>query len=201
MIEDHGIAPTELSFQFSDQLTIKDFVLVDLESDVILGIGQTELRIKLLPIEPQEPTIHTVFGAGGANSTSGVVFISYSREDVSNVITIVDELERFGIRTWLDTRREADQQRFAAAIVRAIRSSSVCAFMCSSNSYHSDHVARELNLAAKYRKSIVPIEIEKSIPTEEFEYYFCGLDFIPVKPIDHCIKAIKQCLQSTRPFP
>lgn len=128
----------------------------------------------------------------------GVLFVSYSRDDRPKVNVIVNKLERSGLKTWLDTRREADAQRFARSIVQAIRSSKACAFMCSSTAYGSDHVVRELYLADKYRKPMIPVEMETCTLSEDFEYFFSGLEFIPYKPIDRCVQVIIHRLQSAQ---
>jgi hypothetical protein len=101
----------------------------------------------------------------------GAIFVSYSRDDGPKVTIIVDELERSGLRTWIDTRRESDAQRFARPIVQAIRTSKACAFMCSPTAYRSDHVVRELYLADKYGKPMIPVEIEPDALPEDFEYF------------------------------
>jgi hypothetical protein len=124
------------------------------------------------------------------------IFVSYSRDDGPKVTIIVDELERSGLRTWIDTRRESDAQRFARPIVQAIRTSKACAFMCSPTAYRSDHVVRELYLADKYGKTMIPVEIEPDALPEDFEYFFSGLDVVPAKPVDRCVQAIMRRLQS-----
>jgi MTH538 TIR-like domain (DUF1863) len=95
----------------------------------------------------------------------------------------------------MDTRSEADAQRFAQRIVQAIRASRACAFMCSSRAYRSDHVVRELYLADKYRKPMIPVEIEAYAPSDDFMYFFAGMDPVPGEPVDGCVRAIKRRLQ------
>lgn len=131
-------------------------------------------------------------------SSPAMLFVSYSRDDGPTVTGLVDALERCGLRTWLDTRHEGGTERFAGPIVQAIRGSQACAFMCSSTAYDSDHVVRELYLADKYRKPMIPVEIERATPTVDFEYFFSGLDFVPAQPAERCVRAIVQRLDEAR---
>ena len=119
------------------------------------------------------------------------LFVSYSHHDGPRVDDLVDALQHAGLAVWLDRRRNADGRRFAGPIVEAIRGAKACAFMCSSTAYASDHVVRELYLADKYDKPMIPVRLEDVLPTADFEYFFSGLDFVPCDPRDQCIAAIQ----------
>jgi hypothetical protein len=67
--------------------------------------------------------------------------------------------------------------------------------MCFSTAYNSDHVIRELYLADKYGKPMIPVEIETCTLGEDFEYFLSGLEFIPYKPVDRCVRVIIHRLQ------
>jgi hypothetical protein len=47
--------------------------------------------------------------------------------------------------------------------------------MCSKAAFESDHVKREIYLADRYRKKLVPVFIEQAEPPEDFEYFFAGV--------------------------
>jgi hypothetical protein len=126
-----------------------------------------------------------------------LLFISYSQRDKSKIFLLLEELDQCGIKVWIDARYEAEAQRFAKRIVQAIRTSKACAFMCSAAAYQSDHVVRELYLADRYKKPIIPVEIEPCSPTEDFEYFFSGFDFVPAIPTEECVQAIMRRLNDS----
>ena len=127
-------------------------------------------------------------------SASPPLFVSYSHDDSSRVNELVDALQHAGLGIWLDREQNAHGRRFAGPIVEAIRGAKACAFMCSSTAYASDHVVRELYLADKYDKPMIPVRLEDALPTADFEYFFSGLDFVSCDPRDQCIAAIQHRL-------
>jgi hypothetical protein len=146
-----------------------------------------------LPLSQEQNLIQKSIKA----SSQGALFISYSRQDTSKVIILLEELDQCGLETWIDVKYEAEAQRFAGRIVDAIRSSKACAFMCSSHAYQSDQVVRELYLADKYKKPMIPVEIEPGTPTEEFEYFFSGLFLVPAIPTKECVRVIMRRLNDS----
>jgi len=50
--------------------------------------------------------------------------------------------------------------------------------MCSKAAFESDHVKREIYLADRYRKKLVPVFIEQAEPPEDFEYFFAGVQIL-----------------------
>jgi hypothetical protein len=47
--------------------------------------------------------------------------------------------------------------------------------MCSQAAFESDHVKREIYLADRYKKKLLPVFIENAEPPEDFEYFFAGV--------------------------
>jgi hypothetical protein len=144
------------------------------------------------------PTAALTPGATRADAPrEAALFVSYSRDDSAEVMGLVVALEQSGLSTWLDTRHVGGE-RFAGPIVQAIRGARACAFMCSANAYGSDHVVRELYLADKYRKPMIPVELAPGPLAADFEYFFSGLDFVPARPAERCVQAILQRLDRAR---
>ncbi|HVY84234.1 MAG TPA: TIR domain-containing protein, partial [Caulobacterales bacterium] len=67
---------------------------------------------------------------------------------------------------------------WAGEIVRAIRGAKGVIVMCSSAAFESDHVKREVYLADRYKKPLVPVFIEDAKPPEDFEYFFAGVQWL-----------------------
>jgi len=59
--------------------------------------------------------------------------------------------------------------------VRAIRGAAGVVVMCSKAAFESDHVKREIYLADRYHKRLLPVFIEEAEPPEDFEYFFAGV--------------------------
>jgi hypothetical protein len=109
------------------------------------------------------------------------IFISYARADSPVVKPICDDLEKRGQELWIDTAEIAAGENWAGEIVRAIKSVSGVAVMCSQAAFESDHVKRELYLADRYKRRIVPVFLEDASIPEDFEYFFAGVQWLKLK--------------------
>jgi hypothetical protein len=111
------------------------------------------------------------------------VFVSYSRQDGSAVETLVKEIEHAGYAVWID-RHSTGSQRYAAPIVRAIKSSRIVALMCSRNSFTSDHVIREVYVAGDYKKSFIAFQLDHSEFPDEVQYFVSGFPRVQLEALD-----------------
>ena len=124
--------------------------------------------------------------SSGAPSPEGAtparsIFISYARVDSPVVKPICDDLKKRGQELWVDTAEIAAGEQWAGEIVRAIKSVSGVAVMCSKAAFESDHVKRELYLADRYKRRIVPVFLEDASIPEDFEYFFAGVQWLKLK--------------------
>ncbi len=103
------------------------------------------------------------------------VFVSYARANQSLVVPVIEAAQREGRRFWLDRKGVVAGDGWAGEIVRAIRGAAGVMVMCSRAAFESDHVKREVYLADRYRKKLVPVFIENTQPPEDFEYFFAGV--------------------------
>jgi hypothetical protein len=108
------------------------------------------------------------------------VFVSYSRLDGKIVDRVVKEIEQAGYPVWIDRGSPHGAQRYAAPIVRAIKSSKLVALMCSQNAFQSDHVIRELYVAGDYKKPFIAFQLDQSEFPEEVQYFVSGFPRLPV---------------------
>ena len=86
-------------------------------------------------------------------------------------------------RVWID-REAKGSQRYAAPIVRAIRTSRLVALMCSQNAFTSDHVVREVYVAGDYKKPFITFELDSTQFPDEILYFISGFPRIPVASMD-----------------
>jgi hypothetical protein len=50
--------------------------------------------------------------------------------------------------------------------------------MCSPSAFESDHIKREVYLADRYKKPMLPVFIADAKPPEDFEYFFAGVQWL-----------------------
>jgi hypothetical protein len=88
---------------------------------------------------------------------------------------MIETARRAGQEFWLDQKGSVRGDGWAGEIARAIRSAAGVLVMCSKAAFESDHVKREIYLADRYRKRLVPVFLERADPPEDFEYFFAGV--------------------------
>lgn len=136
------------------------FLLIALIGAVFIGGRRKE--ISTAPHDPNAPT----------------VFVSYAHADNTAVLPVVEAVQAQGRNVWIDKQGLAGGDSWAGEIVRAIKGARGVIVMCSKHAFESDHVKRELYLADRYKKPMVPIFIEAAPPPEDFEYFFAGVQWL-----------------------
>jgi len=111
----------------------------------------------------------------GSTPSSDAVFVSYARANDMTVLPLVEAAKRAGRKFWLDQQGISAGDGWAGEIVRAIKAAGGVVVMCSNAAFESDHVKREIYLADRYKKKLVPVFIEHAEPPEDFEYFFAGV--------------------------
>lgn len=109
---------------------------------------------------------------------SDAVFVSYASANRSAVMPVIEAVKQLGKRFWVDQQGIAAGDGWAGEIVRAIRSAPRVVVMCSKAAFESDHVKREIYLADRYKKQLLPVFIEQAEPPEDFEYFFAGVQML-----------------------
>jgi hypothetical protein len=109
---------------------------------------------------------------------SEAVFVSYAREDAPVVIPVCEAVIKGGRHLWLDIEGIDAGQNWARQIVIAIRTVRGVVVMCSKAAFESDHVRREVYLASRYNKHLLPVFIEATPMPEDFEYFFAGVQWL-----------------------
>lgn len=111
------------------------------------------------------------------------VFVSYSRQDLRDVDRLVKQIEQAGYGVWID-RQAHGSQRYAAPIVRAIKSAQLVALMCSQNAFASDHVIREIYIAGDCKKPFLVFQLDSSEFPDEVLYFVTGFPRLSVTALD-----------------
>jgi hypothetical protein len=106
------------------------------------------------------------------------VFVSYAHGDASAVKPLVAVVEQAGRPVWMDDSGIEAGEGWAGEIVRAIKSARSVMVMCSAAAFQSDHVKREVYLADRYQKPMLPVFLEAAALPEDFEYFFAGVQWL-----------------------
>lgn len=121
-------------------------------------------------IEVKDPT--------GTDSPAHRVFISYSRKDTEAAKGICGLLNEMKIPYWIDIKGVFSGANFKEVIVNAISASDIVLFLSSASSNMSPNVAKEVSIADKYQKVIVPVRLDDTPMNPKIEYDLAGIDFV-----------------------
>lgn len=124
------------------------------------------------------------------------VFVSYSHANSETVLPIVETVEERGVSIWIDRDEMRAGQGWAGQIVRAIKTSERFCLMCSEQAFASDHVRREVYLADKYGKDMVPIRLDGAEMPEDIEYFLIGKQWVDLNALqdDERLEALEAAL-------
>jgi len=102
------------------------------------------------------------------------IFISYSKEANNVADKVCEFLESNNIRCWI-APRDVGPGQYAQIIRDAVVASDLIFLVFSNEVNFSEHVRRELDLATRYGKTIIPFKIEEVNPGPDIEYYLAGM--------------------------
>ncbi len=106
------------------------------------------------------------------------VFISYASADQDTANKLVSEIERRGIPCWISSRNIRPGEDYQRAIVTAIETSGAVLLLFSQHANESVEIPKELAIASKFRKTIIPARVEDIVPSGSFAYQITTAQFI-----------------------
>jgi hypothetical protein len=106
------------------------------------------------------------------------VFISYSREDSEFTSKLIAMLNTTGYDVWIDNSSISGGQLWREKIVDAISTCQLFLIVLSPHSVKSNNVRKELDLADKKNKPIIPIVIGATEIPPSMEYQLAGIQWI-----------------------
>lgn len=108
----------------------------------------------------------------------GKIFISHSSVDKEIAMKLVAELERHGINCWISGRDIRPGEDYQSVIPAAIEAAPAFLLLFSKNALSSPEIPKELALAGKCRKKIVPARVEDIVPVGAFAFQLTNAQFI-----------------------
>lgn len=106
------------------------------------------------------------------------IFISYSRKDYEVAKGICNMLSELQIPYWIDLDGVYSGEHYKEVIIKAIMRTKIVLFLSSENSNSSHNVIKEIGLADKYNKTIIPVRIDNTPFTPKIEYDLNCIDYI-----------------------
>ncbi|HYM21498.1 MAG TPA: TIR domain-containing protein [Candidatus Kapabacteria bacterium] len=119
------------------------------------------------------------------------IFISYSRKDIEQATTLADALRARGFEVWIDVNGIEAAASWGAVIAHALESCSAYVILLSANSLESQNVAKELSIAAKLAKKIVPVRLERVVLKGDFLYHLTSIQHVYSTDVDAIVRAIE----------
>jgi hypothetical protein len=98
-------------------------------------------------------------------------FVSYSRNDLERIQPYLEAARGDGHALWLDQAELSLGARWSADIVAAIRASRGMILFCSASSFASNDVYREVAMAGRFNRPILPVFLDAMPAPDEFLYY------------------------------
>jgi hypothetical protein len=96
-------------------------------------------------------------------STGHYVFVSYASQDVAVANSIVESLEKHGIKCWIAPRDVRPGAQYADAIVRAINDAKAVVLVMSGSAVGSSHVGKEIERGSSKRKPIISFRVDTGV--------------------------------------
>src|ERR1700675_1805471 len=99
------------------------------------------------------------------------VFISYASQDAAVANSVVEALEKQGIRCWIAPRDVTPGALYADGIIRAINEAKVLVLVLSTSSIASKHVGKEVERASSKGRPIITLKVDAAPLTAALEYF------------------------------
>lgn len=116
---------------------------------------------------------------------SNYIFISYGREDIAFVGAMSKDLRENGINLWTDVSSLPGGANWPTEIAAAITQCQAFILVLSPDAVASDYVARELNLAAKNQRKIIPIICRETEIPAQLELNLSGIHRLDFNNADY----------------
>lgn len=112
---------------------------------------------------------------------SADVFISYRRKDSEFVSQLYQELTNRGVSAWFDKENIEVADHWRTSIAEGIRGCKVFVLVLSPDAIVSVNIRKEVDLAEKHSKPIVPLMWRQTDIPVAFEYALAGIQWIDFK--------------------
>jgi len=120
------------------------------------------------------------------------IFISYSRRDSEQALSLAEQLRAAGMTIWIDQHGIEADTSWSKEIVSAIKSCKAFCLLLSDASIASMNVVKETSLASEFKRVIIPIELHQVELTDDFHYQLAGLQRTSINNMDAILHALEK---------
>ncbi len=110
------------------------------------------------------------------------IFLSHSTIDSELANFICESFERRGLSCWIAPRNIRPGEDWASSITNAIAEADVFFILYSKHSIKSSQCAKEIGIADRKKKYIIPYKIDDTEPEGAFDYYLTGCQWFIIDP-------------------
>lgn len=128
----------------------------------------------------------------------GYAFMSYSSRNVHVTDELRSILNKNGIDTWMAPDDIPVGSRYAEVINKAIKNCACLVLLLTEESMASQWVAKEVERAINYNKTIIPIKLEDVTLNDEFELYISTDQILSVDSTDEKSAQIQRLISTLR---
>jgi hypothetical protein len=147
-----------------------------------VAVESKESQVTALPPTPPLPAAATPPDSQlEAAGSRPAVFISYRRKDLTFVTQLHQELTTRGIPAWFDQENIEVADHWRTSIAEGIRDCKVFVLVLSPDAVESVNIRKEVDLAEKYNKAIVPLMWRNTEIPAAFDYALAGIQYIDFK--------------------
>lgn len=122
-------------------------------------------------------------GTGHVKMDRRDLFISHSSADKETAAALAADFERRGITCWIAPRDIPFGGTYQAEIVKAIEHCGAMLLLFSDAANKSEHILREVELAAHEKKPIYPLRIDSAHPTGGLRYMLANRHWVERKAL------------------
>jgi formylglycine-generating enzyme required for sulfatase activity len=156
-----------------------------------------ELQLTFSTMGPARPLGNNLFRRQGNAMEYRDLFISHSSVDEKTAKGLVRDFEKRGLSCWISSRDVPIGSSYQEEIVRAIEHSRAMLLLFSAAANKSEHVLRELEIAAQYKKPIYPLRIDPVEPSGGLKYLLTNKQWVERKALgNRLVDTIEQLIKA-----
>lgn len=121
-------------------------------------------------------------------------FISYSRKDQEKAFEILETLQSWGLKVWIDKNGIYSSTNFKSMIEDAIENTKAVIFLSSENSNQSEYVRKEIGYAVNLKKPVIPIMLDQSPFGEGLRLDLSDVDQVDYSNYEEALRKLRMSL-------
>lgn len=126
----------------------------------------------------------------------GYAFISYSSKDTDKASAVKKLLNKNNVKCWMAPDDITPGSTYAAEIYDAINNCSCFILILTENAQKSNSVIKEIELAFRFDKAVLPLKFGKFDLNSALSYYLNSIHIVSLTTVDENLPVIKKVINS-----